>query len=85
MIYLIKDTFGRRRSMRFRLFQAEVRDVPYETFRKIRDRREVIMKHIRTLNTQILQNTVKKGGCGGVPDVLPVCLQDILHRRQSDV
>ena len=64
MIYLIKDTFGRRRSMRFRLFQAEVRDVPYETFRKIRDRREVIMKHIKTLNTQILQNTVKKGGCG---------------------
>ncbi|HIR97230.1 MAG TPA: six-cysteine ranthipeptide SCIFF [Candidatus Merdisoma faecalis] len=22
------------------------------------------MKHIQTLNTQILQNTVKKGGCG---------------------
>ena len=50
--------------MRFRLFQAEVRDVPYETFRKIRDRREVIMKHIQSLNTQTLQNTVKKGGCG---------------------
>ena len=31
--------------------------------RKI-DRRETKMKHIQTLNTQILQNTVKKGGCG---------------------
>jgi len=25
---------------------------------------EIIMKHVKTLNTRKLQNTVKKGGCG---------------------
>ena len=25
---------------------------------------EYVMKHIKTLNTKSLQNTVKKGGCG---------------------
>ena len=52
-------------ALRFPPFTAKARTGAYsQTFPKIRDRREVIMKHIQTLNTQILQNTVKKGGCG---------------------
>ena len=55
MIYSIKVT----------IYSNNERTGAYsQTFPKIRDRREVIMKHIQTLNTQILQNTVKKGGCG---------------------
>ena len=29
-----------------------------------RDKGEMIMKHVKTLNTRKLQNTLKKGGCG---------------------
>ena len=43
------------------------------------------MKHVKTLNTQTLNNTVKKGGCGEWPDILPVRMQDILYRRKSDL
>ena len=31
---------------------------------KIGDKGEILMKHVKTLNTRKLQNTIKKGGCG---------------------
>ena len=31
---------------------------------KIDPEEDFVMKHIKTLNTKNLQNTVKKGGCG---------------------
>lgn len=43
------------------------------------------MKHVKTLNTRKLQNTIKKGGCGECPDILSVCMQDILHRRKPEL
>ena len=43
------------------------------------------MKHIKTLNTQTLNNTVKKGGCGEMPDILSVSMQDFLYSRKSDL
>ena len=43
------------------------------------------MKHIKTLNTERLQNTLKKGRMRRVPDILPVCLQDFLHSRKSEL
>lgn len=30
----------------------------------IRSKRRKTMKHVKTLNTKKLQNTIKKGGCG---------------------
>ncbi len=42
------------------------------------------MKHIKTLNTQTLQNTMKRR-MWRVPDFLPVCMQDFLYRRKSDL
>lgn len=32
--------------------------------RQLQLKEECAMKHIKTLNTKSLQNTVKKGGCG---------------------
>ena len=32
--------------------------------RKLQKRKRSIMKHVKTLNTKRLQNTIKKGGCG---------------------
>ena len=43
------------------------------------------MKHIQTLNTQILQNTVKKGGCGECQTSCQSACKTSLHRRQPDV
>ena len=30
------------------------------------DKGEILMKHVKTLNTRKLQNTIKTGGCGAV-------------------
>ena len=43
------------------------------------------MKHIKTLSTRDLKESMKKGGCGRVPDILPVCMQDVLHGRKSEL
>ena len=43
------------------------------------------MKHVKTLNTQTLQNTSEKRRMRRVPDFLPVCMQDFLHCRKSDL
>ena len=43
------------------------------------------MKHVKTLNTQTLNKTVKKGGCGECQDILPVSMQDFLYSRKSDL
>ena len=40
------------------------------------------MKHIKTLTTRNLKESMKKGGCG---ECLPVCLQDFLHRGKSEL
>ena len=43
------------------------------------------MKHIKTLNTRKLQNTVKKGGCGECQRSLSVSMQDFLYCRKPDL
>ena len=43
------------------------------------------MKHIKTLNTQTLNNTVKKRRMRRVPDIMSVSLQDVLYCRKSDL
>ena len=40
------------------------------------------MKHIKTLNTKNLQNTIKKGGCG---ECQTSCQSDFLHRGKSEL
>ena len=40
------------------------------------------MRHIKTLTTRNLKESMKKGGCG---DFLPVCLQDFLYSRESEL
>ena len=42
------------------------------------------MERIKTLDTRNLCESAKNGGCG-VPDFLPVRLQDQLRRGQSEV
>ena len=36
------------------------------------------MKHIKTLNTQTLNNTVKKGGCGECQTSCPIIIKPFL-------
>ena len=42
------------------------------------------MKHVMTLNEKPLKESMKNGGCG-VPDLLPVRVQDFLHGRKSEL
>ncbi len=42
------------------------------------------MKHVKTLNTRKLQNTVKRW-MRRMSDILPVCLQDFLYSRKPDL
>ena len=41
------------------------------------------MKHIKTLNGATLKNIAAKRRLRRMPDFLPVCLQDLLHRCKS--
>ena len=43
------------------------------------------MKHIKTLNTRKLQNTVKKGGCGECQTSCQSAMQDFLYCRKPDL
>lgn len=43
------------------------------------------MKHVKTLNTKRLQNTIKKRRLRRVPDILPVCMQNILYSRKPEL
>lgn len=43
------------------------------------------MKHVKTLNTKRLQNTIKKGGCGECQTSSPVCMQNILYSRKPEL
>ena len=40
------------------------------------------MKHVKTLSSNTLKNSMKKGGCG---ECLPVRMQDILHSRKPEL
>ena len=41
------------------------KDFPYgDHCAIITDKGEILMKHVKTLNTRKLQNTIKTGGCG---------------------
>ena len=42
------------------------------------------MKHISTLTSATLKQTAAHGGCGEVPDFLPVRMQDLLHRGKPE-
>ena len=44
-------------------------------------------KHITTVNKAMLNKTLRTGGCGEcparrMPGILPVCMQNFLHRWQ---
>ena len=43
------------------------------------------MKHIKTLNTQDIKSYSEKRRMRRVPDIMSVCVQDILYRRKSDL
>ena len=43
------------------------------------------MKHVKTLNTNTLKNTMRKGGCGECQNILPVRMQDILYSRKPEL
>lgn len=43
------------------------------------------MKHVKTLNTRKLQNTIKKGGCGECQTSCQSACKDILHRRKPEL
>ncbi len=43
------------------------------------------MKHIKTLSTRDLKESMKKGRMWRMPDILPVCMQDVLHGRKSEL
>ena len=51
----------------------------YPMCAEITKKERSIMKHVKTLNTKRLQNTIKKGGC------LPVCMQNILYSRKPEL
>ena len=43
------------------------------------------MKHIKTLNAQTLQNTLKKGGCGECQTSCQSACKTSLHSRKSEL
>ena len=55
----------------------------YPMCAEITKKERSIMKHVKTLNTKRLQNTIKKGGCGEC--ILPVCMQNILYSRKPEL
>ena len=42
------------------------------------------MKHVKTLNTNTLKDTMKKGGCGEC-QIMSVRMQDILYSRKPEL
>lgn len=58
-IVLSVDSFGKKEKKLFEFLNA------YDIIKKAIDiRRVYIMRHIKTLNTKNLKDTMKKGGCG---------------------
>ncbi len=43
------------------------------------------MKHIKTVTKSNLKDTLRTGGCRGMPDVMPIGLQNVVHARKPEV
>ena len=54
----------------------------YPMCAEITKKERSIMKHVKTLNTKRLQNTIKKGGCG---ECQTSCMQNILYSRKPEL